>query len=234
MNAPALTRALILGASMLLTTCKPADKIAPAPESTDSAEIPQSDAFLVLPGDYAQKTTVADLEARFGIANVRRETEPEPRVVLFPDDPTRRAYVSFHEAVAFKELRLISVTDPVSRWRGKHGVHVGMTFAKVRELNGKPFYYSGFDEQKRGVIHDGWSPSMSDDDATLGAFDVVEDDHLYFEVQLGVGTPSRIKSAADLPADEHLQSDDPRFPHLGEVILVTGIGASSSLDDEWE
>ncbi len=26
----------------------------------------------------------------------------------------------------------------------------------------------------------------------------------------------------------------PRFPHSGEVIIVTGIGASSSLDDEWE
>ena len=40
--------------------------------------------------------------------------------------------------------------------------------------------------------------------------------------------------AADLPTDEQLSSDDPRFPHLGEFIVVTGIGASSSLDDEWE
>ena len=177
---------------------------------------------------------MADLEARFGKANVRREAGPEPRVVLFPDDPTRRAYVTFHEAEAFKDLARISVTDPGSRWRGKHGVHVGMTFAKLRELNGKPFFYSGFDEQKRGQAHDGWSPSLSDDDATLGAFDVGENDHLYFDVELGVGDPSRIKAASDLPADENLSSDDPRFPRLGELIVVTGIGASSSLDDEWE
>jgi hypothetical protein len=32
---------------------------------------------------------------------------------------------------------------------------------------------------------------------------------------------------------EHLSSDDPRFLKLGERIVVTGIGASSSLDDEW-
>ncbi len=197
-------------------------------------EATSSDAFLLLPGDYAQKTTVADLEARFGVTNVRRETGPEPHVVLFPDDPTRRAYLSFYEPETFKELARISVTDPGSRWRGKHGVHVGMTFTKLRELNGKPFLYSGFDEQKRGRVHDGWSPSLSDDDATLGAFDVAENDHLYFDVELGVEDPSRLKTASDLPVDENLSSDDPRFPRLGELIRVTGIGASSSLDDEWE
>lgn len=36
-----------------------------------------------------------------------------------------------------------------------------------------------------------------------------------------------------LTSDEYLSSDDPRFPKLGERIVVTGIGASSSLDDEW-
>jgi hypothetical protein len=228
-----LPRVLILIASVFLTTCKPEENTVATPDKTPPAASTAADAFLMLPGDYAQKTTLADLEARFGKANVRRETEPSPRVVLFPDDPTRRAYITFHEAENFKELASISVTDPGSRWRGKHGVHVGMTFAKLQELNGKPFYYYGFDEQKRGQVHDGWSPAIGEE-ATLGAFDVGENDHLYFNVELGVSDPSRLKTASELPADENLLSNDPRFPRLGELIQVTRIGASSSLDDEWE
>jgi hypothetical protein len=223
--------ALIALTGMFLAACKPAEKSQATPAAP---EAPAADSFLILPGDYAQKTTVADLEARFGAANVRRETAPEPRVVLFPDDPSRRAYVTFFEREAFKELANISVTDPGSRWRGKHGVHVGMTLAKLRELNGKPFYYQGFDEEKRGWVHDSWSPALSDEDSALGAFDVGENDHLYFNVELGVGDPTLLKSSSDLPADERLSSDDPRFPRLGEIIVVTRIAGSCSLDDEWE
>ncbi|MES2923501.1 MAG: hypothetical protein V4819_18240 [Verrucomicrobiota bacterium] len=232
--SPRPSCAVIVLASVFAAACNPKEKPAAAPETATAVESPAADKFIILPGDYSQKTTVADLEARFGKANVLRETEPAPRVVLFPDDPTRRAFVTFHEAAEFKELAHISVSDPGSLWRGKHGAHVGMTFAKLRELNGKPFYYTGFDEQKRGGVHDSWSPSMSDDDSSLGAFDVAENDHLYFNVELGVGDPARIKGVADLPVDERLSSDDPRFPNLGAVIVVTGIGASSSLDDEWE
>ena len=47
---------------------------APAPTSATAPALAASaaDAFLVLPGDYAQGTTVAELEARFGKANVRQ------------------------------------------------------------------------------------------------------------------------------------------------------------------
>ncbi len=225
-------RVLIVLMSVILAACKPGAKPDTTVAETVIPQAAAADDFLILPGDYAEKTTVADLEARFGKANVRHETEPEPRVILFPDDPTRRAYAHFYEST--KGLTRIDVNDPGSRWRGKHGVHVGMTLAKLRELNGKPFYYSGFDEQKRAIAHDAWSPSMGDDDATLGAFDVSAGDRLYFDVELGVGDASRVTKASDLPPDEQVSSDDKRFPHLGDIIVVTGFSASSSLDDEWE
>jgi hypothetical protein len=215
-----------------LTACKPDEKSASQP--TPAPATPSADAFLVLPGDYAERTTVADFEARFGKANVRNETGPEPRLVLFPDDPTRRAYVTFYEDKAFEHLARISVTDPGSLWRGKQGARIGMTFAEIRELNGKPFSYSGFEEQKRGVAANGWSLAVEGDDGKLGAFDVTEGDRLYFSVDLGVRDPALIKAAADLPVDENLSSDDPRFPKLGDLIIVTGLAAYSSLDDEWE
>ena len=226
------TRVLTVLAGLFLTACKPGEKPAPVPHEKATTPEPTGDAFFVLPGDYAQKTTVADLEARFGAANVRKEIGAEARVTLFPDDPTRRAHLTFYEGD--NGLARISVTDPGSRWRSKRGVHVGMTLAKLRELNGKPFYYMGFDAQKRAFAHDAWSPSLNDDDATLGAFDVDENDHLYFDVELGVGDVSRITKPTDLPIDEQVSSDDKRYPHLGEAIVVTGFSARSSLDDEWE
>lgn len=229
------TGLVLLCTCLVLAACRSADKSTAspagvAPEDTTAA----ADAFMLIPGDYAQSTTVADLEARFGAENVRKETGEEPRLVLFPDDPTRRAYVFFHEAEKFEELSRITVTDPGSRWRGKHGVQVGMPVAEVRKLNGKPFFYSGFDKQQRAIAHGGWSPALEDDEKQpLGNFDVAETDHLYFDLELGVADGSKLTSTTDLPVDEHLSSDDPRFPRFNELVIVTAITGSNSLDDEW-
>jgi hypothetical protein len=233
MNRSHPVRFLVFGTCVFLVSCKPGEKSGAAPEeAADSQGSTLADAFFVLPGDYSEFTTMAELEARFGKENVRRETEPEPRVVLFPNDPTRRAYVTFYEPETFEHFAGISVTDAGSRWRGKHGVHVGMTFAKVRELNGKPFYYSGFDEQKQARAHDGWSPALDDDGGSLGKFDVSEGERLYFDIHFGV--LGELPQGQALPVHEYLSSDDPRFPNFGEVMVVTGIAASSSLDDEWQ
>lgn len=226
---------LLVSTCLVLTGCKSSEK--PHASSTrekTAAASASFDAFLILPGDYKQSTNLTDLEARFGATNLRKETGDEPRIVLFPDDPARRAYLTFHDPEAHEQLARIVVTDPGSLWRGKHGVHVGMAAAKVRELNGKPFFYSGFDSQKRAVAHDGWSPALDDDEKQpLGNFDVAEGDDLYFELEFGIAEPSKLTAPTDLPADEHLSSDDPRFPKFKELAVVTAIVSSSSLDDEW-
>lgn len=193
------------------------------------------DAAFALPGDYAQSTSFADLEARFGKANVRIADTPGEiyhGVVLFPDDPTRRAYVEFYDDAPLAGLHAIWIRDRDSKWRGKHGVRVGMPLAGLRATNAKPFYFNGFDAQGRGWVHDAWSPALDDDDGSLGKLDVDAGEHMYFEVELGLheGTP-----AGDAPADEaSVSSDDPRYPRLGEVAEVTAFGATTSLDDEWE
>lgn len=201
------------------------------PPAEAKVEPVATDVLFHLPGDYAQKTTLADFESRFGAANVVRKTAAHPGVILFPDDLPRRAFVTFHKPAELQEVARITVSDANSRWRGKHGVHVGMNFARLRELNGKPFLLSGFDAKQRARVSEGWSPATAED-ASLGAFDVAEGDHLYFEVELGVIDSSQVK--LPLPADFQLSSDDPRMRDFKNLLQVISISASSSLDDEWE
>lgn len=191
---------------------------------------------LVLPGPFAESTTVADFEARFGKANVKVTTEADgddhPGLILFPNDPTRRAYVTFHDDEKLETLAGIEVRDAGSLWRGKRGIEIGMSFAEVAKRNGKPFLYGGFNDLGTAWAHDGWSPALDDDDNKLGTLDVEEGDHLYFNVDFGLrpGTP-----ADAYPHDEaQTQSDEPKYPRLGELAYVKSFSATSSLDDEWQ
>jgi hypothetical protein len=232
---------------LALSACRPEPATAPADEASTRAAPaapaaiiePPAQASLVLPGAFAEATTVDDLGTQFGQANVTitevRETDGRVlrRVVLFADDPARRAYVRFHDEQAMTGLASILVNDAGSLWRGKRGVHVGMSFADLRKANGKPFHFSGFDDEQRGWVRDQWSPA-TDDDGALGALDVGADDHLYFGVDLGVRGGGKDIPADAYPKEDSTRSDDPRFPRLGEIVEVTAISAYSSLDDEWE
>ncbi len=240
---------IALGAalSVALSACQrepapaAADVTQVAPGTTPAAPIaePSADALLVLPGAFAEATTVADFETMFGNSNVEvtevRDADGTVlrSLVLFPDDPLRRAYVGFHDAGAMTGLASILVNDAGSLWRGKQGVHVGMSFADLRKANGKPFHFSGFDDEHRAWVRDQWSPVL-DDDATPGALDVQESDRLYFGVDLGVRGGGKHLPATDYPMEDSTSSDDPRYPRLGEIGEVTAISAYSSLDDEWE
>jgi hypothetical protein len=186
------------------------------------------DEVLVLPGIFSEQTTVADLETRFGKANVLVADGPDagdPGVVLFPDDPTRRAYVHFYESGPLRRLASVSVRDADSRWRGKGGIRVGSTFAELVARNGKAFRFVGFDTDHVGTVRDAWN---------VGELDVSDGDRLYFGVDLRLRPP-----VADVPVTayptgiESIASDDPRYPRLGELVEVSAITAWSSLDDDW-
>lgn len=189
-----------------------------------------------LPGPFSESTTRADFEAMFGAGEVElvesRDEDGHLRrgLVLFPRDPRRRAHVTFHDHANLAGLASIEVRDADSLWRGKHGVRIGMSLADVVAINGKRFGLSGFDEQRRLLARDQWSPAVGDD-ATLGTLDVAEGERLYFGVEFGVRASA---SARDLPTHSHFPSDDPRWPLLLEVAVVTAFSAWSSLDDEWQ
>ena len=164
------------------------------------------DALFVLPGPFSEQTTLADLQAYFGRANVRivepGDNAGERRVVLFEADPSRRAFVEFHDAAKLAGVRSIAVRDAASRWRGKQGVHVGMSFAALQAANGKPFGYAGFDDSGRAWVHDQWSQSLDDSDSTLGRLDVGAGERMYFNVELALPD-----GGAGLPAGAYPRDD---------------------------
>lgn len=202
-----------------------------------TARAADADDPFVLPGRYSEATTVAELQALFGAGNVRiveaAGADGGRSVVLFADDPTRRAYVEFHDDATLEGVRSIAVRDAGSRWRGKGGVHVGMGFAALRAANGKAFGFAGFDAQGRGAAHDQWSIVLDDDDATLGRLDVSEGEQMYFNVELALREGGAGIAPDAVPRDTYATSDDAAFPRLGELVVVSGFGASTSLDDEW-
>ena len=222
----------------LLGACQPTATRAPATaggaDTTSAAEIDPTS--WVLPGAFSEDTTRGDLEARFGAPHITRVEHRDDdavsrHLVLFAHDPSRRATVRFHDDVEMVQLAAIEVRDADSRWRGKHGVRIGMSLAELRRLNGKPFYLSGFDDAGRGYVRDQWSPALDEADNLLGRFDVAEGDRLYFGVELALrpGVDARA-----WPRGDFILSDDPRWPGLGEAVVVTAFSAWSSLDDEWE
>ena len=86
---------------------------------------------------------------------------------------------------------------------------------------------------QRGRPRDQWSPAFGDD-AALGALDVEDDDHMVVGVDLCLRGDVRDVAGDAYPHDQSISSDDPRYPRLGELVVVTAINASTSLDDEWE
>jgi hypothetical protein len=190
-----------------------------------------SDAEFVLPGGFSEATTLSDLQARFGAANVQVANVPDgdgatSRVVLiYPDDPTLRATARVWDEDTLEHLSSVTVTDPESRWRGKRGVRIGTTFAELRRLNGAEFFYEGFYPDGSGRVRDMWN---------AGALDVAEGEYLYFGVDLALRPPPGPGLAKAAPSEEmQVSSDDPLYPQLGELAAVSALTAWSSLDDEW-
>jgi hypothetical protein len=183
------------------------------------------DAGLVLPGDFSEGTTLADLEKRFGAENVHVAEPRDGTVMLFPDDPERRATVRFWDEETLQHFSSITVSDPASRWRGKLGVRIGTPLAELRRLNGAEFWHTGFTADGTAQVRDGWN---------AGALDVAEGDQLYLGVDVAVRDAADVARAQALSGEEpQISSEDPRFAELGDRAVVSAITAWSSLDDEW-
>jgi hypothetical protein len=98
------------------------------------------------------------LRERFGATNVVAqdiagpEGEIEHGVVLFPDDPMRRATLYFADPDKLEGLELVRIIDPESTWSIDHDIRMGTTLAELVARNGGPIEFSGFGWDYGGAI----------------------------------------------------------------------------------
>lgn len=226
-------RAAVLLAALLLAGCQrppttPAEPVAtttasPAASSPPVAAVAPAGGYQ-LPGDFAPGTSRAALERRFGAANVRvgdvpgAEGEAFRGIVLFPDDPARRAYLYFDDEEALRGLSSVGVFDMPSRWRLDNGVRIGMPLAELLALNGKPIEFTGFDWDYGGAISN-WNG---------GRLQPAEDAPVVRIVRLG---HADAEADAYPMGDATFSSDDPRYPQLGRIARVEQIGVSFAPGD---
>ena len=178
-----------------------------------------------MPGAFAPDTSVESLERRFGKDNVRigevpgAEGETSRGVILFPDDPTRRAYLYFEDSRELAGLQLLRVLDDGSRWHFDDGIRIGTPLSKLVALNGKPIRFLGLDWDYGGAISD-WGGGRLDP----------KDDAIRHGVTLGARA-----DIGDRPypmGDGEFSSDDPKYPDLGTDLVVSEVSVSFPGEDD--
>ncbi len=201
----------------------PADGSATAETASDAAKspltLPAVEENWILPAGLDAGTTLLELQQRFGETNVSAreipgaEGETMRGVVLFPDDPTRRATLYFQDPERLQGLSMISVDEPTSRWKLPSGISIGAPLADVQARNGGPFTFSGFDWDYGGTITD-WRG---------GKLQPADDKAISERMQLRM--PEGGSGDKPYPmGDAEFSSDDPRWKDLGIAVGAISIG----------
>lgn len=234
--AQASTAAL---ASLLLMACggeTETPKSTPMPPRT---AIPASSATadtqspLLLPGKFRRDTTIADLQAQYGPGNVRigdvpgPEGSTEPGAILFPDDPSRRAYVYFHDDMPHdgtqpRRLASVQVFDPQARWQLGHGVRMGMPFDALRRLNGRPFRFGGLGWDYGGYVSDWNGGTLAEHDG----------DQALIGVRLDARDQAQASDDTYPIGEGGYSSDDPAWPRMAAALVVSQLSISFPRDAE--
>lgn len=164
-----------------------------------------------LPGALRARDTLADLRTRFGKANVTVETldgaegETSPGVVLFADDPARRAEL-FMQDDTLRGIASVRVSGAASRWHLDNGIRPGLTLARLAAMNGKPVTFNGLDWDYGGTVTD-WHG---------GALAPAKNPPVFVSVAL-----THAGNASGYPQGEgDYRSDSKRYPRQGTVLTV--------------
>lgn len=198
----------------------PPPQTLPAAPAQASTEI---DADFVLPGDFAPHTTRADLEGRFGKKNVRIDQVPGGEgetyrgIILFPNDPQRRAYLYFVDEKTLAGLNTVRIMDAGSRWSLANGLRMGMLLKDVVAMNGKPIKFHGLDWDYGGTVTslEGGKLARS---TTAGAL-------LNFSLRSRDDLAPQDENAYPIGEPE-FSSDDSEYPRQGEIIEIGEISLS--------
>ena len=94
---------------------------------------------------FPRDFTEDDLRARFGAENVVRDQVtffddgPQETTVVFPDDASRRLFVTWSDVENGTGPGGVRISDPESQWQNTDGLSVGDTLLSVEQANGWPF-----------------------------------------------------------------------------------------------
>jgi hypothetical protein len=167
-----------------------------------------------LPGPVTADTGPDGLRRIYGAANVTEgdlpgaEGETVHGVILFANDPKRRAYVYYQDEKALTGLSMLRVMDASSQWRSTQGIRIGMPLPKLVAINHGPFEFLGFDWDYGGQITDwlGGKLASAKNGATL-------------RVQLGHGELPKDIAYNKLPIGDHaFRSDHPQLARMKPVV----------------
>lgn len=172
--------------------------------------LPTQDTSLqVVPGERAgpvrPSTTGADLVAALGANAVPApvfigEGFTEPGLVLFPDDPSRRAYVYWRDTVGLTEPARLLIIDAETRWQIPLGLTIGTTLEDLELLNGRPFRFGGLDWDYGGGVYD-WDG---------GALDTVLGPGMVFRVGLLAHCAEKVGAAyGEIVGERTVESTHP-------------------------
>ena len=163
-----------------------------------------TDSSLVLPGLFAadhrrrSRSAIRQIQ-RQDRARARRAAPAFRRIFSGRSDPQSVCDVSRRRSAHGSRQHFGEGRGFILAWQARRPRrHVVLRAAQV---NGKPFGFNGFDSERRGSVHDQWSPALDDDDSPLGTLDVEEGEHMYFGVDLGLRDSGDIPASA-YPADE--------------------------------
>lgn len=128
----------------------------PSPQRIDTTAVVESDEVHDLAALVTAATSEAELVERLGAASVQSDSVHvgegfyEVGTVLYPDDPSRRAFVLWTDSARDRPERLI-VRDSVSVWTVA-GVGMGTTLGELEERNGGPLRLAGFGWDYSGTV----------------------------------------------------------------------------------
>ncbi|MGY0505331.1 hypothetical protein [Luteimonas sp. e5] len=168
-----------------------------------------------LPGALTADTTLQQLQARYGTDNVRvvddlplAEGDTTRGIVLFPEQPERRATLYFTDTAALAGLASVRVSDPGSLWHFASGVRIGMPLQELVTINAAPVTFYGLSWDYGGRVAD-WNGGKLDPSAG----DIGE---------LGVRLEPAPSAGGDAypEGDSEYRSDDARWPRLGSALQI--------------
>ena len=114
-----------------------------------------------------------DLRARFGADNVVRDQViffddgPQETTVVFPNDPSRRFFVTWSDPDNGTAPAGVRISDLDSQWKNTDGLSTGTTLRAVEQANGWPFRLNPLTFEGGGRVLDWGQGRLTDPDAGM-------------------------------------------------------------------